>query len=113
MPASHAEHRTARDPRRGTLAADLFRRCNGFARGIVCQSRVLASLDAALASARNGHREEQAFGATGVPCSLAAGQKTCVRSAPIQGVRNHQVRACDQKSRLSLSAGKHRRKLSG
>ena len=37
MPASHAEHRIARDPGRGTLAPDLFRGCNGDARGIVCK----------------------------------------------------------------------------
>jgi hypothetical protein len=37
-----------------------------------------------LASAGNGHRQEQAFGATGVPGSLATGQKTSVRSAHIQ-----------------------------
>src|SRR5258706_6355565 len=55
MPASHAEHRIARDPGRGTLAPDLFRGCNGDARGIVCQGHVLASLDATLASASNGH----------------------------------------------------------
>jgi hypothetical protein len=84
MPASHAEHRIARDPGRGTLAPHLFRGCNGDARGIVCQGHVLASLDAALASAGNGHRQEQAFGAAGVPGSLATGQKTSVRSARIQ-----------------------------
>ena len=84
MPASHAEHRTARDPGRGTLAPDLFRGCNGDARGIVCQGHVLASLDATVASASNGHRQEQAFGAAGLPGSLAARQKTSVRSARIQ-----------------------------
>jgi hypothetical protein len=84
MPASHAEHRTTRDPGRGTLAPDLFRGRHGDARGIVCQAHVLASLDATLASAGNRHRQEQAFGATGVPGSLATGQKTSVRSAHIQ-----------------------------
>ena len=84
MPASHAEHRIARDPGRGTLAPDLFRGCNSDARGIVCQGHVLASLDATLASASNGHRQEQAFGAPGVPSSLATGQKTFVRSVRIQ-----------------------------
>jgi hypothetical protein len=108
MPASHAERRIARDPVRGTLAADLFRGCNGDARGIVCQGRLLASLDATLASARNRHSEEQAFGATGLPGSLAARQKTSIRSARIQGLRNHQVLVCDQKSRPSLSAGRDR-----
>ena len=84
MPGSDSEHRIARDPGRGTLAPDLFRGCDGDARGIVCQGHVLASLDATLASARNDHRQEQAFGATGVPGSLATGQKTSVRSARIQ-----------------------------
>ena len=75
MPASHAEHCIARDHGRGTLAPDLFRGCNGDARVIVCQDHVLASLDATLASVGNGHGEEQAFGAAGVPGSLATGQK--------------------------------------
>src|SRR6266478_8808845 len=61
MPTSHAEHRIARDPGCSTLAPDLFRGCNGDARGIVCQAHVLASLDATLASAGNGHRQEQAL----------------------------------------------------
>src|SRR5216683_4134972 len=43
MPASHAEHRTARDPGRGTLAPDLFRGSNGDARDIVCEGHVLAA----------------------------------------------------------------------
>src|SRR5260370_39912964 len=34
MPASHAEHRIGRDPGRGTLVPDLFRGCNGDARGM-------------------------------------------------------------------------------
>ena len=86
MPASHAEHRTARDPGRGTLAPDLFRGSNGDARDIVCEGHVLAGVDATLASAGNGHREEQALGAAGVPGSLATGQKTPPRSARIQGL---------------------------
>jgi hypothetical protein len=48
-----------------------------------------------LLSPRNGHREEQAFGATGLPGSLAAGQTTSVRSARIQRLRNHQACVCD------------------
>src|SRR5258708_21174489 len=91
MPTSHAEHRTARDPGRGTLAPDLFRGCNGDARGIVCEGHVLAGVDATLASASNGHREEQALGAAGVPGSLAARQKTSVPSAGIQELLNHQA----------------------
>src|ERR1700726_4491405 len=75
MPASHAEHRTARDPGRGTLAPDLFRGSNGNARDIVCEGHVLAGVDATLASAGNGHREGQALGAAVVPGNLATGQK--------------------------------------
>ena len=59
-------------------------RCNGDARGIVRQSHVLAGLDATPASASNGHRQEQAGGATGVPGSLTTGKKTSVRSGRIQ-----------------------------
>ena len=84
MPAPHAEHRIARNPGRGTLAPDLFRGCNGDARGVVRQGHILAGLDATLASASNGHRQEQAAGATGVPGSLATGQKTSVHSGRIQ-----------------------------
>ena len=62
------------------ISSGLQRRCSG----MVCQGHVLASLDATLASASNGDRQEQAFGATGVPGSLATGQKTSVRSARIQ-----------------------------
>jgi hypothetical protein len=54
--------------------------------GVVCQDHVLASLDATLAPVGNGHREEQAFGAAGVPGGLATGQKKSVRSARIQGL---------------------------
>jgi|SRR6516165_5406279 len=64
MPASNAERRIARDPGRGTLAADLFRGCNGNTCGIVCQGHVLASLDTTSASASNGDRQEQASGET-------------------------------------------------
>lgn len=84
MPASRAEHRITRDPGRGTLAPDLFRDRNGNARGTVCQGHVLARLDATLASAGNGRRQEQAFGAPGLPGSVATGQKTSVRSAHIK-----------------------------
>ncbi|MGY8662512.1 hypothetical protein Q3C01_09105 [Bradyrhizobium sp. UFLA05-109] len=69
-----------------TLAPDLFRSCNGNARGIVCQGHVLATLDATLASAGNRYRQEQAFGTTGVPGSLATREKTSFRSAGIQGL---------------------------
>ena len=75
MPASHAEHRIARDPGRGALAPHLFRGCNGDARGIVCQGHVLASLDAAPASAGNGHRQEQAFGAAVYPAAWPQAKK--------------------------------------
>ena len=84
MSASHAERRIARDPGRGTLAPDLFRGCNGDARGIVRQSHVLAGLDATPASASNGHCQDQVAGAAGVPGSLATGQKTSVRSGRIR-----------------------------
>ena len=86
MPASHAERRIARDRGCGTLAPDIFRGCNGDARSIVCQGHILASLDATLASAGNGHRQDQAFGAAGVSGSLATGQETSVRSARLQGL---------------------------
>jgi hypothetical protein len=48
MPASHAEHRTARDPGRGTLVPDIFRGSNGDARDTVCEGHVLAGVDATL-----------------------------------------------------------------
>jgi hypothetical protein len=86
MPASHAEHRTARDPGRGTLAPDLFRGSNGHARDIVCEGHVLAVVDATLASAGNGHREEQALGAAGVPGSLATKVGFRYRQAEIAGI---------------------------
>src|SRR6267154_4546677 len=105
MPASHAEHRIARDPGRGTLAPDLFRGGNGDARGIVCQAHVLASLDATLASAGYRDRQEQAVGATGIPGSLATGQKKFVRSVRGQELSKHQAPVCNQKGRVSLSAG--------
>src|ERR1700692_1505134 len=44
MPASHAEHRTARDPGRGTLAPDLFWGSNGDARDIRYRQAEIAGI---------------------------------------------------------------------
>jgi hypothetical protein len=71
---SHSEDCIARDPGRGTLVPNLFRSCNGDARGIVRHAHILAGLDATLASASNDRRQDQATGATGatsVPGSVA------------------------------------------
>ena len=84
MPASHSEHCIARDSRRGTLVPNLFRSCNGDARGIVRQAHILAGLDATLASASNDRRQDQTTGAPSVPSSVATGQKTTLRSSSIQ-----------------------------
>ena len=78
MPASHTEHRIVRDRRSATLVSDLFRGCHGDARGVVCQAHIMAGLDPTVASAGNSPRQEQAFGAAGVPGGLATGQKTFV-----------------------------------
>ena len=53
---------------------------------VLFEDHVLAGLDATLAPVGNGHREEQAFGAAGVPGGLAPGQKKSVCSARIQGL---------------------------
>src|SRR6266403_859486 len=53
---------------------------------LFAKGHVLAGVDATLASAGNGHREEQALGAAGVPGSLATGQRTPPRSARVRGL---------------------------
>ena len=68
---------------RGNLASNLSRDCNGEALSIVCQSIVLASSDAALASGGNGHRPEQLL-VPGVPGGLSTDQKTSVCSVRLQ-----------------------------
>jgi hypothetical protein len=76
VPASDAEQRFSRDSGRGPLVSDLCRGCDGDACSVVCQDHVLASLDATFASAGNCHRQEQAFGAPGVPGSLRRLKRT-------------------------------------
>jgi hypothetical protein len=105
MPASHSEHRIARDPRRGTLVPNLFRSCNGDARGIVRQGDILAGLDATFASASNNRREDQATGATSVPGSVATGQKNN-RSFQQYSRAIKPLRACTWSKRSAFAIGK-------
>ena len=102
VPSSHTERSFARNPGSGALVSHLFRSCNGDAHGVVCQAHIMAGLDPTVASAGNSPRQEQAFGAAGVPGGLATGQKTSVRSIPIQELSNHQLPVRDQKDRVSL-----------
>ncbi len=94
MPASHAEHRIARDPVRGPLAADLFRGCNGDARRY-CLPRSRPGQPGCNSCIRLQRiiAEEQAFGATRVyPAAWPQAKKHPLVQLVFKGYGNHQAR---------------------
>src|SRR5215510_6989087 len=70
----------ARDRRRDALVAAVRRDCDRHACAPARECGIVAGVDAAPASRRNRHCQEQGSRPGGLSGSLAAGQKTCVRA---------------------------------
>ena len=84
LPRSHAKLRIAGYFWRSSLDPHFLWRRNRGARCFVGKGIVLASLGSTRPSARDDHRQDQAFGFTRVPGSLATGQETSTRATRVQ-----------------------------